>query len=67
VRTTSEQRWVLGLASVGSVMVALDVLVVAAALTTIRADLGASAEQLEWTVNVRPEFRDVADDSGRHR
>ncbi len=51
MRTTSEQRWVLGLASVGSVMVALDVLVVAAALTTIRADLGASAEQLEWTVN----------------
>nr|WP_167219145.1 DHA2 family efflux MFS transporter permease subunit [Kribbella shirazensis] len=32
-------------------MVALDVLVVAAALTTIRGDLGASAEQLEWTVN----------------
>jgi EmrB/QacA subfamily drug resistance transporter len=51
VRTTNEQRWVLGLASIGSVMVALDVLVVAAALTTIRADLGASAEQLEWTVN----------------
>jgi EmrB/QacA subfamily drug resistance transporter len=42
---------VLGLTSLGSVMVALDVLVVAAALTTIRADLGASAEQLEWTVN----------------
>jgi len=51
VRTTNEQRWVLGLTSIGSVMVALDVLVVAAALTTIRADLGASAEQLEWTVN----------------
>ncbi|GAB2656300.1 DHA2 family efflux MFS transporter permease subunit [Kribbella swartbergensis] len=51
MRTTGEQRWVLGLASVGSVMVALDVLVVAAALTTIRSDLGASAEQLEWTVN----------------
>ncbi|MER7243488.1 DHA2 family efflux MFS transporter permease subunit [Kribbella sp. NPDC000426] len=32
-------------------MVALDTLVVAAALTTIRSDLGASAEQLEWTVN----------------
>ncbi|WP_427896237.1 DHA2 family efflux MFS transporter permease subunit [Kribbella sp. GL6] len=32
-------------------MVALDTLVVAAALTTIRADLGATAEQLEWTVN----------------
>ena len=41
----------LGLASIGSVMVALDVLVVAAALTTIREDLGASVEQLEWTVN----------------
>ena len=41
----------LGLTSIGSVMVALDVLVVAAALTTIRQDLGASIEQLEWTVN----------------
>ncbi|GAA3381811.1 DHA2 family efflux MFS transporter permease subunit [Cryptosporangium minutisporangium] len=50
-QTTVEQRWVLALASVGSVMVALDVLVVAAALTTIRQDLGASIEQLEWTVN----------------
>lgn len=30
---------------------ALDTLVVAAALTTIRSDLGATAEQLEWTVN----------------
>ena len=51
MQTRSQQRWVLGLASIGSVMVALDVLVVAAALTTIRADLGASPEQLEWTVN----------------
>jgi EmrB/QacA subfamily drug resistance transporter len=50
-QTTVEQRWVLGLTSIGSVMVALDVLVVAAALTTIRQDLGASIEQLEWTVN----------------
>lgn len=49
--TTVEQRWVLGLTAAGSVMVALDVLVVAAALTTIRQDLGASIEQLEWTVN----------------
>ena len=49
--TTVEQRWVLALTSIGSVMVALDVLVVAAALTTIRRDLGASIEQLEWTVN----------------
>ncbi|MFI7387261.1 MFS transporter [Streptomyces sp. NPDC049813] len=50
-RTTGEQRWVLGLTAVGSVMVALDALVVAAALTTMRHDLGASIEQLEWTVN----------------
>ncbi|WP_203975865.1 MFS transporter [Planotetraspora silvatica] len=50
-RTTAEQRRVLGLTSIGSVMVALDVLVVAAALTTIRQDLGASIEQLEWAVN----------------
>lgn len=50
-QTTSAQRWVLGLASMGSVMVALDALVVAVALTTIRKDLGASIEQLEWTVN----------------
>ncbi|MEU0095506.1 MFS transporter [Kribbella sp. NPDC006257] len=50
-RSTVEQRWVLTLTSIGSVMVALDVLVVAAALTTIRRDLGASMEQLEWTVN----------------
>jgi len=32
-------------------MAALDTLVVATALTTIRLDLGASIEQLEWTVN----------------
>jgi EmrB/QacA subfamily drug resistance transporter len=43
--------WVLALASVASLMVALDTLVVTTALTTIRADLGASIEQLEWTVN----------------
>jgi EmrB/QacA subfamily drug resistance transporter len=44
-------RWVLGLASVASFMVALDTLVVSTALTTIRQDLGASVEDLEWTVN----------------
>lgn len=41
----------LALASVASLMVALDTLVVTTALTTIKADLGASIEQLEWTVN----------------
>jgi EmrB/QacA subfamily drug resistance transporter len=43
--------WVLALASVASLMVALDTLVVTTALSTIRRDLGASIEQLEWTVN----------------
>jgi EmrB/QacA subfamily drug resistance transporter len=43
--------WVLALASVASLMAALDTLVVSTALTTIRLELGASIEQLEWTVN----------------
>ena len=43
--------WVLVLASVASFMAALDTLVVTTALTTIRLDLGATIEQLEWTVN----------------
>jgi MFS family permease len=43
--------WVLVLASVASLMAALDAMVVSTALTTIRLDLGASIEQLEWTVN----------------
>jgi EmrB/QacA subfamily drug resistance transporter len=46
-----KQRWVLGLASLGSFMVALDVLVVTTALSTIHRDLGASLAALEWTVN----------------
>jgi MFS family permease len=32
-------------------MVVLDALVVSTALTSIRTDLGATIEQLEWTVN----------------
>jgi EmrB/QacA subfamily drug resistance transporter len=47
----SQRSWVLALAAVASFMVALDTLVVSTALTTIRADLGASVEELEWTVN----------------
>jgi len=42
----STQRWVLAITSVASFMVALDLLVVATALTTIRTDLGASIEQV---------------------
>ncbi|MCU1640344.1 MAG: transrane efflux transrane protein [Nocardia sp.] len=50
-RMTSTQAWVLGLASVASFMMALDSLVVTTALSTIRKDLTASVESLEWTVN----------------
>ena len=48
-RTTT--RWVLALTGIGSLMAALDTLVVSTALTTIRADLHASVQELEWTVN----------------
>jgi EmrB/QacA subfamily drug resistance transporter len=47
----SAQSWTLGLASAASFMVVLDLMVVATALTSIRRDLGAPADQLEWTVN----------------
>jgi EmrB/QacA subfamily drug resistance transporter len=43
--------WVVTLTAIGSLMAALDTLVVSTALSTIRLDLGASVEQLEWTVN----------------
>jgi EmrB/QacA subfamily drug resistance transporter len=39
------------LTGVGSLMAALDTLVVSTALGTIRLDLDASIEQLEWTIN----------------
>jgi MFS family permease len=42
---------------------ALDALVVTTALSTIRLDLGASIEELEWTVNAyNPELRRVVAD-----
>jgi EmrB/QacA subfamily drug resistance transporter len=47
----SAPRWALGLASAGSFMVVLDLMVVATALSSIRRDLGASIDQLEWTIN----------------
>jgi EmrB/QacA subfamily drug resistance transporter len=43
--------WVLALTAIGSLMAALDTLVVSTALSTIRLSLHASVEQLEWTVN----------------
>jgi len=50
-RRASRARWVVILTGIGSLMAALDTLVVATALSRIRVDLGASVEQLEWTVN----------------
>jgi EmrB/QacA subfamily drug resistance transporter len=46
-----KRTWVVVLTALGSLMAALDTLVVATALSTIRVDLHASVEQLEWTVN----------------
>jgi len=43
--------WTLALASAGAFMSALDVVVVATALPTLRAHLGASLQDLEWTIN----------------
>jgi EmrB/QacA subfamily drug resistance transporter len=48
---TSRQKWTLALTSAAALMVALDQLVVATALSTIQRDLHASVATLEWTVN----------------
>jgi EmrB/QacA subfamily drug resistance transporter len=45
------KAWVLALTSLASLMVALDALVVTTALSTIRLELGASIEALQWTMN----------------
>lgn len=47
----ARRTWVLVITSVASLMVVLDALVVATALTAIKTDLGASVAELEWTVN----------------
>src|ERR1700749_122206 len=47
----TSSRWVLVLASVASVMVALGAMMMSTELTTIRLDLHASTAALEWTVN----------------
>ena len=49
--SASARRWVLALASVASLIVVLDALVVSTALNTIRVHLDASVEELGWTVN----------------
>src|SRR5919201_2981465 len=51
INSKTMTKWVVVLTGIGSLMAALDTLVVSTALSTIRVDLGASVEQLEWTVN----------------
>ena len=46
-----EKNWVLGVTALASFMMALDALVITTAFATIRGDLGASVETLQWTVN----------------
>ncbi|HEV3055593.1 MAG TPA: MFS transporter, partial [Solirubrobacteraceae bacterium] len=50
-KSKSATRWVVILTGIGSLMAALDTVVVGTALPTIRANLGASVDQLQWTVN----------------
>jgi MFS family permease len=47
----SAQRLALSLATLGSILVALDTLVVGSTPLSIRREVIASLEQLEWTVN----------------
>src|SRR5918999_3850275 len=48
---TARPRWTLAIVSVALFMVVLDNLVVTTALPSIQADLGATIQSLEWTVN----------------
>jgi len=45
------RAWTLAIVSIGLFMVVLDNLVVSVALPSIRRELGASLQSLEWTVN----------------
>src|SRR5215510_6973235 len=47
----SQTIWTLVVTSIALFMVVLDNIVVSTAIPVIRVDLGASIEQLEWTVN----------------
>src|SRR3954451_17578850 len=49
--TSRRSIWTLAIVSIALFIVTLDNLVVTTALPSIRADLGASIEALEWTVN----------------
>jgi EmrB/QacA subfamily drug resistance transporter len=47
----AKKRWALGLTSLGAFLVIMDSQVMTVALTTIRNDLHASYEALQWTLN----------------
>lgn len=47
----SQKAWVLALTSAASLMAALDAMVVATSLSTIRAEFATSIETLQWTLN----------------
>src|SRR3954469_23706885 len=49
--TRNHTRWTLAIVSLALFMVVLDNLIVTVALPSIREDLGASLQQLEWTIN----------------
>jgi EmrB/QacA subfamily drug resistance transporter len=51
MNTRAQTIWTLAITSVALFMVSLDNLVVTTAIPVLRADLDASIEQLEWTVN----------------
>jgi len=51
VTAKARTLWTFAITSIALFMVVLDNLVVSTALPVIRVDLGASLEQLEWTVN----------------
>src|ERR671913_851877 len=51
MKPTTHTRWTFVVTTVARFMVVLDNLVVSTAIPAIRVDLGASLEQLEWTVN----------------
>src|SRR5580692_12914407 len=50
-RAQGSRGWTLAIVSIGLFMVVLDNLVVNVALPSIRRDLGASIQSLEWTVS----------------
>src|ERR687892_94411 len=51
MRSRAHPRWTFAVVSIALFMVVLDNLVVTNALASIRLDLGATIQSLEWTVN----------------